>query len=566
MSEERTGIPHIILGGCGHLGSRIAEELCARGYQVVVIDTAADHQDLACGYRVITGDMCDEDVLLHAGILTAHCLLAVTGDDRTNLEAAVTARHLAPELRTVVRLYDQSIAKGIEEAFGVQALSASFLALPAYISAATEDTILAAFDIDGQQLTFYHSAQAARVNGIAVCREDEKLQVAETATCADTQQFIVSLNELQCPTRAARQRRKSPRLRRGGGRWLVALHPRAVQQTLRSGWQHTALITRRLVLALLAVVVLSVSVFTLVGNMSSLDALYFVITTLTTVGYGDINLQHAPMLLKAYGILMMLCGAALLATVYAIISDFVLTARIEYLLGRRAVTLSDHIVVVGLGKVGYRVSKTLQSQGYTVVAVEANEDSDHVSASRLMMPVIIGNATRTSVLLKAGTERASTILALTDNPMVNLGVILHARQLNAHIRTVVRTYENRFAGKLRNFNFNAIISTSAIAAPVFTNAAIYPGVEGSMTFGGEEILVVRHPVTASSPLVNRSVAAIGEESGIAVVMVADNPDTEYRLAKVAQLLREGQIAVLLVTHNHLSRLAIAPKLLDESQI
>lgn len=545
-------IGHIVIGGCGHLGRRIAEELCARGYAVVMVERQAGVEAHGGAYRMITGDICDDTVLHDAGIAQAHCLLVVTGDDRTNLEAAITARHLVPQLRTVVRLFDQSLAQNIERAFGVQVLSSSFLALPAYLAAATADAMMAAFEIDGCQLNLSRRRDLCLGTGVPICLAGTHLSHSDDTPAANASLLYATVSTLGHPV-AARHRRRGGGARAACRSYLAACSPHAVARNVRALWGNAELITRRLLLMLLVVVILSVVIFTTVGQLSVLDALYFVVTTLTTVGYGDINLLTAAPVLKAYGIVMMLCGATLLATVYAIISDIVLTARIEYLLGRRAVALSNHIIIVGLGRVGYRVARTLHALGYATVAVEAKEDSDEVSAVRLEMPVIIGNAARASVLQKAGVARASTILALTDNPLLNLSVVLQARKKHPEIRTVVRTYECHFAEKLQLFNLDAIISTTAISAPVFTNAAIYPDIEGSLLVDGQEVLVVRHQVTATSPLCGMTVQAIGAQYGIAVVLEA-RPASPYQLAGTDTVLADGHVAILLLTPDHMERL------------
>lgn len=535
---------HIIIGGCGHLGSGIADECRRRGIAVTVVDlqSPTGSGDLP----VVLGDITDDLVLREAGIATARCVIIVTGDDRANLEAAMSARQLRPDVRIIVRLFDQSLAQCIETALGVQVLSAAWISAPAFVAAATEHTMVATFEVDGQRLHLYRGdASAAGEMGVGVQRDGTRLM-----GCApDAQPWLYASPSARFVRPVTRRQI----------RWAdvcaacAELNPMRLLQAAHGVWRHAPVITRGLLTSLLSIIIFSVVLFSTFGRMAPVDAFYFVVTTLTTVGYGDFNLQAAPPALKLYGALMMLCGAGLLATAYAMISDYVLTARMEYLLGRRAVELQEHIIIVGLGKVGYRVAQMLQTLGYPVATVEANEDSDTVQAARLVMPVIIGNAVRASVLLKAGVAHAGTILALTDDPMVNLSVLLHAREANPHIRTIMRTYERSLAHKLQHLQLHTVISTSALAAPVFVNAALYPGVEGSFTLDDATVLVMQHIIEADSPWCGRTVADLGETEGMAVVMIGmpGAQATAYRVARPADTLQAGQRLVLLLLEERL---------------
>ncbi len=553
MDCGRCAAGHAIVAGCGHLGSRIAAELLERGCEVTLVDTcfrdSLSSRLKSAGCTLICGDISDEGVLEQAGASTAACFIAATGDDRANLESAVTVRQMNEGCAIVVRLYDQPLGERVERVLGVRALSGSFLASPAFVSAATDDSIISAFTIDGCCLSIH--AASARPPGAAghyIDVQPAALRLSDEPT-RDNGLFAAvhtSHKHLYSGKRRRRNARKRPPL-------LTRLSPIPFLRELAGTWSHAALISKRLAVALLAVSVLSVSVFTAIGRMSPLDAVYFVVTTMTTVGYGDFNLQHAPAGLKAFGIVMMLSGAALLATLYAIIADRVLAARVEYLLGRRRVDLRGHTIVVGLGKVGYRVATHLASLGLEVVGVEAMEDSDNISSARSIFPVIVGDASRSSILSKASVDTADTILALTDDPLLNLSVALSAREHNPHIRTIVRTYDVGLAEKFRSFGLDVALSTSAIAAPAFADAAIYRDVHGSFRAGGQEVLLMRHVVAPHSRLLGKTPDEISAQMGIAVVATAD-AKASYIPAATDTPLREWQTVIALLPRNAIEAL------------
>jgi len=334
---------------------------------------------------------------------------------------------------------------------------------------------------------------------------------------------------------------------RRASRALSHSSPRRAIHELRAAWRNAASITRSILVSLLAVGVLSVFLFSYFGRLSMLDALYFVVTTMTTVGYGDINLQNASVGLKVYGVLMMMAGAGLLATVYALIADRVLTGRVESLLGHGGVDLEDHTVVVGLGSVGYQVAHDLHLLGIDVVGIEANGERDNLGSARTMFPIVIGDAAKPAILAKASIGAASTVMALTDDTIVNLNIALQAREANPKIRTVLRTYQPDLAEKFRKLGLDQVLSTSAIAAPTFVDVALHPGAQGSFRCGESEVLVLKHTLQDDSVLLGKTVGDMGNELGIAIVLVAGGQAAEYAPSTPGTILSKGMNVIALLT-------------------
>ena len=80
------------------------------------------------------------EVLLKAGIEDARALIACTDADLTNMEIALDAREIRPDMRIVLRLFDQRLAAKITKGFDIQlAFSAAALAAPAFAAAAAVD-------------------------------------------------------------------------------------------------------------------------------------------------------------------------------------------------------------------------------------------------------------------------------------------------------------------------------------------------------------------------------------------------------------------------------------------
>src|SRR4030095_9290846 len=124
-----------------------------------------------------------------------------------------------------------------------------------------------------------------------------------------------------------------------------------------------------------------------------IDSLYFVVTMMATVGFGDISLRTSSTLSKVIGILLMIASVTNTAVIFALVSDSLLRRRLALTFGRRRVRLTDHILVVGIGSVGLRVIENLVKRGERVVAVDKQADGKYLPAVHAMgIPVVIGDA------------------------------------------------------------------------------------------------------------------------------------------------------------------------------
>ncbi len=182
-------------------------------------------------------------------------------------------------------------------------------------------------------------------------------------------------------------------------------------------------------------------------------------------------------------------------------------------------TLHDHIIIVGLGNVGYRVLDELLSRDEDVVVIESAEHSAFIDDARAAnVPVFTGDGRRESLLLEAGVRRARSVIACTDNDLVNLEVCFDARKLKPDIRLVMRMFDQSLAQKIGDaFSLESSFSTSALAAPLFAAAALNARVHGAYRLGDTLMVTVEVPVASSSKLTDRSVADIEETLGAPIV-------------------------------------------------
>jgi trk system potassium uptake protein len=126
---------HIIIGGCGRVGAKLADRLSGEEHDVVVIDGAEHAFDRLGGAfngETLVGDITDKDILVRAGIERAYGLVAVTDLDNANLMAVEIAKELFGVRHTVARLFnpqrEQSYRKmGVHYVSGTRLVAKSIL-------------------------------------------------------------------------------------------------------------------------------------------------------------------------------------------------------------------------------------------------------------------------------------------------------------------------------------------------------------------------------------------------------------------------------------------------------
>ena len=284
-----------------------------------------------------------------------------------------------------------------------------------------------------------------------------------------------------------------------------------------------------LVAALLLMLV-GVVVFRLALDLSWLDSAYFVVTLMTTVGFGDINLRTAPPAVKVFGCFLMLAGAASMAATFGVITDFLLKARLQRLFAPRGHKMKDHVVVCGLGNVGYRVLERLLELGETVVVVEKNDGSRFIENVRARnIPVVLGDVRLPDTLDRANIAAARSIVAVSDDDLANVEAALNAKNAQPEIRVVLRVFDQNLAKKLEDgLGVQTAFSTSALAAPAFATAAVDPSVVGSFYVGDELVLNVEMEVRPGSELVGMDTERLREVGDLSVLSL-EKAGTAQRL-------------------------------------
>lgn len=148
---------HVVLFGLGKLGLRVLQQLLAMKELVVVVEKDPHCANLAFarqhGVPVLTGNGREADIFERLNTRAAKSIILATDDDLANLEIALDARKVKPEIRVVMRMFDQELAAKIKDAFDIQlAFSTTELAAPLFATASSDRTIVNSFYVGDKLL------------------------------------------------------------------------------------------------------------------------------------------------------------------------------------------------------------------------------------------------------------------------------------------------------------------------------------------------------------------------------------------------------------------------------
>jgi Trk K+ transport system NAD-binding subunit len=209
-------------------------------------------------------------------------------------------------------------------------------------------------------------------------------------------------------------------------------------------------------------------------------------------------------------------------------------------------TYSNHIVIVGLGHLGFRVARALHDLGESFVGIELDPEADLVSRVQTWdVPIIKGDANKFDILQAARVDRAHTIVIVTSDDTLNLQIAIHARAVNPAIRTIVRLFDDDFAREVRQaFGITAAYSASALAAPAFAAAAADVHLGQPLSVGGRVLNMGQVVIGPSSSLANRPLGEVEAAYDLSVVLMRRGEKVELHPGDDHILLPGDQITIM----------------------
>jgi voltage-gated potassium channel len=216
--------------------------------------------------------------------------------------------------------------------------------------------------------------------------------------------------------------------------------------------------------------------YMIIEGWSFLDALYMTVTTITTVGFREV--QPLDDKGKVFTILLAISGIGAIFYGFISLFQFVLEGELGMLLGVRRMkgrieSLKDHYILCGFGRVGEEIAREFAARRLPFVVVESNPEAIE-RAQRREFLLLIGDATNDAILKEAGVERGRVLLAASDSDAGNTFIVLAAKALNPRLFIVARAAYPESQPRMLRAGADRVFSPYNIAGKQMALTALHP--------------------------------------------------------------------------------------------
>jgi voltage-gated potassium channel len=288
-------------------------------------------------------------------------------------------------------------------------------------------------------------------------------------------------------------------------------------------------LTRRflfILLAITATLLIGTVGFTWIEHYPPFDAFYMTLTTMTTVGYGEIHpLSRAGRVFNSF---LIFFGVSTIFIAIGAMTQTIIEMEFGDAIGQRRTkrmieNLKDHYIICGFGRVGRGAAAELVHAGVPFVVV----DIDHERVDRAMhagMLAVVADSTRDDTLRNVGIDRARGLVAALATDADNLFVLLSAKGLNPRIYVAARAAEEGAEEKMRRAGADAVFAPYSITGHRLAQSLLRPHVVQFLDFTtkdiGMDIALEQVRVSESSEMVSRTLQELQLGRNLGVIVMA----------------------------------------------
>ena len=314
-------------------------------------------------------------------------------------------------------------------------------------------------------------------------------------------------------------------------------------------------------LAFALILVMGTLGYVVIEGWSVGDAAYMVVTTVATVGYGEVRPLSAAG--RWFTIGLILVGVGAISYVFSVAVGVVVEGNLSRRWDRRRMErrvqgFQGHHIVCGYGRVGRQIADEFRRERRPMVVIDVNQSSLDV-AQRAGLSVVYGNATDDDTLRRAGIERAHGLITAVASDADNIFVTLSARSLRPDLAIVARANHDDAVPKLRRAGATQVVSPYEMAGQQMARLALRPStvdfVETLLRGADGDLLLEDVRVGIAAPLVGTSLGDARRQFADDVMLLAVRRDGRMLAPPPSDLvLQAGDVMAVVGSAAHLRAL------------
>ncbi|MBX9723172.1 MAG: potassium channel protein [Candidatus Obscuribacterales bacterium] len=216
--------------------------------------------------------------------------------------------------------------------------------------------------------------------------------------------------------------------------------------------------------------------YCMIEHWHPFDALYMTITTLTTVGYGEVHPLHRAGRIFTIGLILV--GVGTLLYILSDTAQLIADTDPRELFGRKRMRdkiekLKNHQIVCGFGRTGQEVAKQFMATGVDFVIIETDMENSRRAQDQGYL-IITGDATEDGILREAQVSKANGIVCALSDDAANTFIALSAKEFNEKIKIVCRAANPGAESKMKRAGADKVISPYVIAGRRMASAVTHP--------------------------------------------------------------------------------------------
>jgi voltage-gated potassium channel len=270
--------------------------------------------------------------------------------------------------------------------------------------------------------------------------------------------------------------------------------------------------------------------FTVIDHYPPFDAFYMTLTTMTTVGYGEIHpLSRTGRIFNSF---LIFFGVTTIFIAIGAMTQTIVELELGELIGKRRTKrmidkLENHFIVCGFGRVGRGAAAELKHAHVPFIVVDIRPERAEQAIAEGMLAVA-ADSTRDETLRQVGVERARGLVSALASDADNLFVLLSAKGINPRLYVATRAAEEGAEKKMRRAGADAVFAPYAITGHRLAQSLLRPHVVQFLDLTtkeiGMDVSLEQVRVSEKSSAVSRTIneLQLGREIGVIVMAIRKN--------------------------------------------